>query len=111
MTAQKSGNLNVSVFFFYFHKNVQRDNAVETHGPETITDVILAPTTDNGFNEHNTLPLQKSNSQECNILCVRFENFTVVTMKITAFWLLTPCSWVDRYMSHEHTASIFKVEE
>ena len=29
-------------------------------------------------------------------------------MKITAFW---QCSFVDRYMSHERTASIFKVEE
>jgi hypothetical protein len=74
--------------------------------------VIFGPTGDNGLNEHKPLPLQISNSQECNILCVRFQNFTVVTMKITAFWHVTPCNLVDRYnVSHESTASIFRLEE
>ena len=74
--------------------------------------MIFGRTGDNGLNAHKTLPLQKLNSQECNILCVRFQNFKVVTMKITAFWDVTPCSLVDRYnVSHERNASIFRVEE
>jgi hypothetical protein len=42
---------------------------------------------------------------------VRFEVPTGMTMEIAVFWDVMPCSLIDRNVSKEPTASIFKVED
>jgi hypothetical protein len=41
--------------------------------------------------------------------CVRFEDFTAVTMKHTDFWDVTPCTFVKTDVSEERSASIIRV--
>jgi hypothetical protein len=46
--------------------------------------------------------------------CVGFEALSAVVMKSSLFWDITPCSPLKvnrRFVSEEHVASIFRVEE